>query len=283
MRFTVKAFAKLNLFLDVLGKRPDGYHNIDSVMQSIDLYDEIVISDNSENTVKVTYNDPALEREDDIVYRACNAFFEYSDWRCGLDIRINKNIPLLAGLGGVSTDAAAVIKTLNIMSGKSYSEDEMIRLCASLGADMPFCYLGGTARAGSIGDELISLPTVKLHFVILKDGEKQSTGVMYNKLDSFCLTHDTRINDMISGLYANDPDKVTSSVYNAFELCWDMERMLSPFDGYNADCRFLSGSGPAVVAAFSSYPAAERCFDRLKSKGHNVYLASATEKGCLFE
>ncbi len=283
MKLKAKAFAKLNLFLDVLGVRDDGYHNIDSVMQSISLFDEIEIAKNSDGIVRIKYQDQSFFREDDIILKACEVFFAFSGWKSGLDIYIVKNIPTIAGLGGFSTDVAAVLKMLNIISGKNYSDKVMLPLCTKLGADVPFCYNGGTARAGAIGDKLEILPTPPLNFVLLKEGTKQSTGDMYRKLDILQIPPSEKIKTMISGINKGDITSVLCSVYNIFENCWDFNDMKKPFAFFVPDAVFLSGSGPTVVAAFKSTDDAKLCFDKLVNDGRNVYQATSVPGGNIIE
>lgn len=283
MKLKAKAFAKLNLYLDVLGVRDDGYHDIDSVMQSISLFDEIEIAENTDQTVRIAYQDPSFSREDDIILRACEAYFSFSGWKSGLNIYIVKNIPTVAGLGGFSADVAAVLKMLNIISGKNYSDEDMIPLCTSLGADVPFCYNGGTARAGSVGDKLEFLPTPELSFVLLKEGTKQSTGDMYRKLDRLQIPPSEKITSMINGINNGEALSVLGSVYNIFENCWDFGEMKRPFISFKPDAVFLSGSGPTVVAAFINAIDARLCYDRLVNDGRNVYLATGVSKGIIIE
>lgn len=283
MKLKAKAFAKLNLFLDVLGVRNDGYHDIDSVMQSISLFDEIEITESSDGTVRIIYQDPSFSREDDIIMKACEAYFSFSGWKSGLNIYIIKNIPTVAGLGGFSADVAAVLKMLNIISGKNYSDEDMIPLCTSLGADVPFCYNGGTARAGSVGDKLEILPTPQLSFVLLKEGTKQSTGDMYRKLDALQIPPSEKIINMINGINSGDALSVLGSVYNIFENCWNFNEMKLPFDFFAPDAVFLSGSGPTVVAAFRYTDDAKICYDKLIKDGRNVYLATSVPNGIIIE
>lgn len=283
MRLVAKAYAKLNLYLDVIGKRDDGYHDIDSVMQSISLCDIIDAEKSANKSVTIFYNDPEYFRDDDIIFKACEVFFEYSKCDFGVNLRIEKNIPTVAGLGGFSADVATVLKILNIMSGKNYSDEIMLELCLKLGADMPFCYNGGTARVGSVGDKLEPLKIPRLYFVLLKEGAKQTTGKMYAELDALNLLPSDKMDDMLEGIENSDPKGVLSSVYNSFESCWDFGRMKSAFDGFNADAVFLSGSGPTVVAGFVEKNKAEECYNSLKKEGRNVFLAETVSSGNLIE
>ena len=148
---------------------------------------------------------------------------------------------------------------------------------------MPFCYNGGTARAEGIGEILTSIPFYKLYFVIVKEGEKQSTGAMYNLLDSKTQNRSADITPMITAFNEGNPEKIAGSVYNAFELCWDMEKMLSVFDGFAPSARLLSGSGPAVVALFKDSVTAKKCCDELQKRGINAYFAESVSCGSVIE
>lgn len=283
MILKAKAYAKLNLFLDIVGKREDGYHDIDSVMQSVSLYDEIEAELSHTNTVTIFYDDPAFFKPDDIIFKTCETFFEYAGATFGVNLYIKKNIPTVAGVGGFSSDVAVVLKMLNILSGKNYSDEEMLALCLKLGADVPFCYNGGTARVRGVGEKLEKIPTPKLCFVLLKEGEKQSTGQMYAKLDSLSLPPSEKIEQMLSGIEKNDLSRVTASVYNAFEYCWDMDAMKKPFEAFSPDAVFLSGSGPTVVAAFTDTQKARLCYSALHKEGRNVFYADSVPTGNVIE
>ncbi len=283
MHYKAKAYAKLNLFLDVLGKRPDGYHDIDSVMQSISLYDNIEISLRSDNEVNLSYQDECFSREDDILYRAYKLFSDYSGWNGGVDIYVEKNIPTYAGLGGFSADIAALLKLLNKISDKNYPDETMLSLCKKLGADVPFCYNGGTARTRGIGEELEMLSTPEIYLVLLKEGDKRSTGEMYNILDSLALMPSDKIEAMLLGIESNNNALVLNSVYNIFENCWSFEKMKAWFEGFSADAVFLSGSGPTTVAAFSNGGLAKECYNKLSDIGKNVFFAETVATGNVIE
>ena len=278
-----KAFAKINLYLDVIDKRSDGYHNIDSVMQSVSLCDDIEIDKRMDGEVVIRYNDPGFWRDDDIILKAVDLFFNFSNYRCGLDIYIEKRIPTEAGLGGFSADVSTVLKMLNIISGKNYPDDIMLSLCKSLGADMPFCYNGGTARVGAIGDDLEKLPTRGLFFVLLKEGNKKSTGDMYSHLDSLKIPFSNRIEQMLKGIKDNDLNLICQSVYNVFENCWEIDKMKEPFSEFSPNAVFLSGSGPTVAAAFTEKERAEDCYNRLKTDSRNVFFAKTADCGNMIE
>lgn len=278
MALKAKAYAKINLFLDITGKRPDGYHNLDTVMQSISVFDEITLKF-TDSGITVRCDKEELAGESNIVFKACKAFFEYSGVTGGIDIEINKNIPVAAGLGGGSADAAAALVLLNIATKRNYPVERLIPIAAKLGADVPFCLMGGTARAQGIGEMLTPVAAPSMYYVLLKEQEKQSTGQMYAKLDSVDYLKTGDIEGLLDGMKRGNKDKIASNFFNAFEYCWSFENMSSAFKSYNPMNVFLSGSGPTVCAFFESKAKAENCADELKSKGYNAFFAESKSFG----
>ena len=278
MVFKAKAYAKTNLFLDITGKRDNGYHDIDTVMQSVSIYDEVSLS-LTDYGFTVSCDNAQLSGEGNIALKACEAFARYSGYSGGADIFISKNIPVAAGMGGGSADAAAVLLLLNKASGKNLSICMLTEIAAELGADVPFFLEGGTARAQGIGEKLSPIPSVKLYFVFLKELEKQSTGKMYSVLDTVDYPKNGNMDFLIKGLADRDIDKVSSNIYNAFEFCWNFEEMCSPFFEFAPNKVFLSGSGPTVCAMFASECAARICADTLISRGHPALYAESVRVG----
>ena len=150
----IKAFAKVNLSLDVTGKRADGYHTLSSVFQSVSLSDIVEIK--KADSISVKCSDTSLNGEDNLCNTAAVKFFEAAKIQGGAEIFIEKHIPLAAGLGGGSTDAGAVLKGLNELYGKPLSEQKLLEIALSLGADVPFCMVGGTKLCEGIGEIMIS-------------------------------------------------------------------------------------------------------------------------------
>ncbi len=273
-----KAYAKINLYLSVKGKRADGYHELDTVMQSISLYDEVSV-ELTEGEITVTCDKGELAGEENIAYKACRSFITATGKQLGAKIHINKNIPVAAGLGGGSADAAAVLLLLNRMTGNPLSEAELANIAAGLGADVPFFLVGGTATAKGIGEIITRINTPTLHYVLIKEGEKQSTGKMYALLDTINSSANVKSADIVEAIKCEDLLKIAKGVYNSFEACWDMENMLAPFKGYNFEAAFLSGSGPTVCALFADKKTAELCAKELQSKGYNAFYAKSMPFG----
>ena len=278
MTLTARAYAKINLFLDVTGKRSDGYHNLSTVMQSVGIYDEITLSTAKEG-ITVRCDKEELSGEDNIVYKACEAFFGLLGRSFGVIINIKKNIPVAAGLGGGSADAAAVLLLLNKLCEKPFTADQLMPLAASLGADVPFFLVGGTAMAEGIGDVLTRKPSCELNYVIVKEGEKQSTAKMYSLLDNAEYEKSGNINSLLLALASGDIKQISYNIFNAFENCWDMKRLKSPFSSFNPSAVFLSGSGPAVCALFDDSSAAVDCEKALKNSGINAFYAKSKPFG----
>lgn len=275
---SARAYAKINLFLAVKGKRPDGYHELDTVMQSVSLYDEVKVQ-LTQGDIRVTCDKGELEGEENIAYKACKTYMEAAGKSSGANIHINKNIPVAAGLGGGSADAAAVLLLLNRLFGEPLSRDRLLSLAAKLGADVPFFILGGTATATGIGEILDPLNTPTLHFVLVKEGSKQSTGGMYALLDSLGAPVDDGLEAMVKAIRAESVSDIASSVFNSFEACWDIKNMTACFAPFKPLTSFLSGSGPTVCAMFESEQAARDCALSLQGRGMNAFYAHSVPVG----
>lgn len=267
MQLSAKAYAKINLYLDVLGKRSDGYHLLEMIMQSVDLYDLITVKENGTNEINVICENSEINSEDNIVYKAAKIFLEKINSNMGFDIYVEKNIPIAAGTAGGSADAAATLKLLNIITNSNMSESELADIGVTLGADVPFCLLGGTAYASGIGEELKPLNTPPMYYVMLKNRTKRSTGEMYKQLDECKYIKDKDINCLVSGIEMGNFSKIYDNIFNAFEYCWDFDEMAKPFSEFAPKKIFLSGSGPTVCAAFETESEALECFEKLKHLG----------------
>ena len=183
MAIKLKANAKINLSLYIKGKREDGYHYIDTVMQSVNLFDTLKLKKADKITLKCSKRE--LSGEDNLGYKAAELFFGETKISGGASIYIKKRIPEAAGLGGGSADAAAVLLGLNKLYNSGLSNEKMEEMAASLGADVPFFIKGGTQRSTGIGEVLEALKPFKSgYFVLAKCGTKPSTGEMYRLLDS---------------------------------------------------------------------------------------------------
>ena len=185
-RMTAQACAKINLFLDITDRRPDGYHSLNSVMQQINLADTLTLTLGGRgNAITLTTDHGALEcDEHNLIWRAARAFFECLGESRDLTVHLTKRIPMQAGLGGGSADCAAALRGLNSLCGDPFTVEELCTMGASLGADVPFCVLGGTARAEGIGEVLTPLsPMPDCAVVVAMGRETMPTPAAFRALD----------------------------------------------------------------------------------------------------
>ena len=280
-KLNLKANAKVNLTLSVLGKREDGYHLIDTVMQNISLCDRITISPSKQLTV-ISKNTEIAE-EDNIIYKAAKLFFEETKINNGAKIKLIKNIPYPAGLGGGSADAAAVLLGLDKLYNTNLSYQKLCEMALMLGADVPFFIKGGAMRAEGIGEVLSELVPLKNgYFVLAKAGNKPSTKEMYQKLDE---KQPISVNTdlVISALEKDDLKLLSQNLNNAFQSIWEDNPIKDRLLNSDALCVSLSGSGPTFFALFQNKKAAKSLYKELKNENIEAYFAKPVAVGAEIE
>ncbi len=275
------AYAKLNLTLDVLGKREDGYHELQSVMQTISIRDdvEIDIGTGKPWTMECSMEGiPCDERN--LAWKAAEVYFEATGKDPnGLAIRILKRIPTQAGMGGGSADAAAVLRALNKHYGEPLSIFALAELGARVGSDVPFCVVCGTAMCEGRGEKLRMLPDMPdCIFVVVKPDFSVSTPELYRKIDSVTIAKRPDNRAMESALLAGDLEKVCKNIYNVFdpvvtEEHLELNYIKSLFHQYGAATYQMTGSGSAVFAIVSEFEVAAVICNMLKDSYPNVYIA----------
>ena len=245
--------AKVNLTLRVLGKRTDGYHDILSLMQRISLCDEMLFSPRDRGVVVRCPDSSLPEDEGNIAYRAAAAFISRTESPPGVEIAIRKRIPIAAGLGGGSSNAATTLMTLNEMAGYPLTREELMRMGTELGADVPFFIFGDTAWASGIGDHLIAAtPLPRLRFVLVNPGFTVSTKMVYQSLNlgltnpsiRYSIPRFSTLEDVIGGL-TNDLEKVTVGRHPVLD---HIKNLLLENGARGA---LMSGSGPTVFGIFT--------------------------------
>lgn len=275
------AYAKVNLTLDVLGKREDGYHDLKSVMQTISLRDDIEI-DVGTGKPWVLHCDkegiPCDERN--LAWKAAKLYLDtMKKDPDGLEIRITKRIPSEAGLGGGSADAAAVLRALNRHYGDPLSLPALAELGAMVGSDVPFCVIGGTCMAEGRGERLRKLPDMPdCIFVVCKPDFSSSTPELYRKLDEESIGKHPDHSAMESAILAGDLLEVAKNVYNVFDPLVTKEHLeinyiKSIFNSYGAVGHQMTGSGSAVFCMVSEFEVAAVICSMLKENYPLVYLA----------
>lgn len=263
----INANAKINLGLDVLGRLPNGYHEVSMIMQEVSLCDYVDIEKSKNSVIDVSLKNSDLPTdENNIVYRAAKLFFDYTMIDGGCKIILEKHIPVCAGLGGGSADGAAVLKGLNELYGSKLSLDELVVLGLKLGADVPFCILGKTAHAGGIGEKLSPLKSkLKFNVCIIKPDIDISTPLAYRAIDSVSFPHpDTK--KCIEALESGNSDDFFKNTANAFEyVCRPIHKEIDlikdHFMSNGALFSMMSGSGPSVFGLFKTKADAIKAFD----------------------
>ncbi len=264
----IKANAKINLALDVVGKREDGYHDVKMIMQEISLSDLIDIeTDDSGKISLFTESTETGSETENIAYKAAAAFFEKTGIKKGCRISLFKNIPVCAGLGGGSADAAAVLKFLNESLGSPLSKDELLSLGLSLGADVPFCIMGGTALAEGVGEKLTPLSGISKKWVaLIKPDVNVSTGEAYRKIDAFSYPH-PNVNECVCNIAVGDMESLYKNAGNSFEYAIDepdVEKIKEHMYDCGAQFSMMSGSGPTVYGIFDTEEEARKAFESYK-------------------
>ena len=274
-KITLKAPAKINLILDVLDKRPDNYHNIKTIMHSINLCDVIAL-EKAEKTELIT-NACLPVGNDNIAVKAAEAFGEK------VKITLEKNIPIAAGMAGGSTDAAAVLKGMNTLFGNRYSKEELCSIGKTIGADIPFCIIGGTALCEGIGEIITQLPALPPCFIVTCTPQMQiSTAYIYSAIEKLEYKRpDTK--GMLEALNKDDLSGVCARLFNVMEaltsgICPDISTIKQILTNFGALGAVQSGSGPTVFGIFDCRDTAQKAYEKLKQKYAGTFLTSSPDR-----
>ncbi len=285
-QFTVYAPAKLNLYLDVLEKRPDGYHNIETLFEKIDLKDEIVIKEKAKGLdIEVEPINACPSGKDNIVNKALRVLFEEAGAEPGIDITIRKNIPVSAGLGGGSSDAAAALRAVNDMFELGVPFQRLFSIAAGIGKDIPFFMLDAPFAIGKgTGEDLEPIETDSLFsHVVARPNISISTAEMYQRLDNGAQRSKKPgigIGEVTSAIKKKDLVFLEKTYYNIFEEILvgysqyiDKAKILLSKAG--AGPCFLSGSGPSVFSTMKSKKEAMKIFSKIpREKGIDIFLVT---------
>ncbi len=270
---TVPAYAKLNLTLDILGKRPDGYHELRMVMQTVSLCDDVTVTlcEGDGIACRVTGAELPCD-EHNLAVKAARAFCEALDYHGGIDIALTKRIPSEAGMAGGSADAAAVLRALRALTAPALSDGELERIGARVGSDVPFCVRGGTQLAEGRGEQLTILrPAPKLYAAICKPDFPISTPALFQCSDSVELTERPDTAAMLAAIEHGDAAAVCANVKNVFEQVLDgaqrkrIEEIKRALLSHGAECAAMTGSGSAVFGLFREEAACEAACCALRS------------------
>ena len=270
----LKALAKINLGLDVLGRRENGYHDVRMVMQSIYLYDEVKIAKKKEPGITLTTNLKFLPTGDgNIAYKAAQLLMDEFDLKEGVQITLNKHIPVAAGLAGGSSNAAAVLFGMNRLFGLHLTQQQLMERGVKLGADVPYCIMRGTALAEGIGEKLTRLPEVpKCYVLIGKPGINVSTKTAYENLNLEGIGKHPDIDGLIGAIRNNDLYAMASRMENVFEpgiirqypVIGNIKNLMEEKGALKA---VMSGSGPTVFGIFDNEEKAQKACQKLRESG----------------
>ena len=277
----LKARAKINLGLDVLGKREDGYHEVRMVMQTIGIYDRLILTKIPEEEIRITSNLAFLPvNENNLIYKAIKLLKDEYHFPGGVSVDLNKFIPVAAGMAGGSTDAASTMFGVNRLFGLNLSMGKMMELGVRLGADVPYCVMRGTALAEGIGEKLTRItPVPHMWILIAKPQINVSTRLVYEQLDMGGIQKHPDIDGIIRAIEAQDVVRIAQSMGNVLEnvtvpLYPVIETIKQDMLSHGAINAMMSGSGPSVFGIFPDEQTTLACQAFLKKKGdaRQVYI-----------
>ena len=269
----LKAYGKINLGLDVVRRREDGYHEVKMIMQTVNIYDRIFIKKNDSGEIKIKTNLFYLpNNSDNIMYKATKLLFDEFGIKEGLDINLQKNIPVSAGMAGGSTDAAAVMFGINVMFRLGLSTEELMLRAVKIGADVPYCLLRGTALSEGIGEKLTRLsPPPNCFIVIAKPGFGVSTKHVYQNLNLDGLERHPDIDGLMEAIKNKDLKQMSEKMENVLETVTAKEHPeIGLLKQLMLECgacvSLMSGSGPTVFGLFEKMEDANKAKEIIISK-----------------
>lgn len=276
--------AKINLSLDVIGKREDGYHLLKMIMQSVSLYDGITIKKSNDGINLYCSREYVPRDSRNTAYKAAAIIKERFGINEGVDIIIDKNIPVAAGLAGGSTDAAGVIEGMNSLFNLGMSVEEMMKIGVRVGSDVPYCILQGTVLAEGIGDVLTPIKSFGgVWCVLAKPPVAVSTAEVYRGLKIDEIPRHPNTEKLINFIEKKDIEGLSINMINVLEnvtikkhpVIFEIKNIMMEFHALGS---LMSGSGPTVFGLFESKEAAEKCYNRLKDYLKEVYIVKTCNK-----
>ena len=272
-KIVTKAYAKINLGLDVLRRREDGYHEVKMVMQTVDLYDVLLVSKKEEDTITIsTQREEIPVNEDNLIYKAIKLMKDQYGFEGGVHVELVKNIPIAAGMAGGSTDAAAAMRAVNELFELNRPVEELEKYAVKIGADVPYCIQGGTVLSEGIGEVLTKLPNApQCILLIAKPDIMVSTKYVYENLNLPELKKHPDIDLMVEAIREGDAEKMLEPMDNVlatvteekYEIIKEIKQTMKRNGAIKA---MMSGSGPTVFGIFETMVQAATAFDAIKEK-----------------
>lgn len=274
------ANAKINLALDVVGKRPDGYHNLEMVMTSVGLSDRLTFKRLLDDRIELSCDNPNVPiDEKNFVYQAIRLMKDQFQIKEGISVHIEKRIPMGAGLAGGSSNAAAAIRTMNHLFKLNLSLDQMYRIAERIGSDVPFCIYGKTAYVTGRGEKIVPLPSLPNTWVLLITPNLfVSTGEIFSHVDLNTIVHPS-VQRVKEAIIDHDYDKMVAHLGNAledvtFDIYPEVQRLKEKIQSFNPDGVLMSGSGPTIFALTKDLRLARTITSSIDSTTHNVALVN---------
>ena len=279
----IRAYAKLNLGLVVEGKRANGYHDLDMVMQSVSLYDTITIARLEEPGIRFSCDAPGIPGSDNLCVRAVNALAQWVGAPLPVAMTLEKRIPAQAGMAGGSADGAAVLAGLNQLFALGLSEEELLPLAAGLGADMPFCLTGGTKRVRGFGERLLELPPLPdCVILVAKPGEGVPTAESFARYDALGEKPRLSVEPLVRALLERDLRRAAGALCNGLECCAGLDaipRLVGKMEETGALGSRMTGSGSAVFGIFEGEREAPACREALAEEAAFTALCRPVAAG----
>ena len=288
MQVTVHAPAKINITLDIVGTRADGYHLLESLFQSVSIYDTVVAekADKGVITLQIEGDGCDCPVEKNTAYKAAKVFFEATGIEGGVHLTLTKRIPQQAGMGGGSADAAGVLWALNTLYEANLTTSRLHRMGAKIGADVPFCVVGGTVMVTGIGDGLD--PTFAMppcHIVVAQPAEGISTKEAYAAVDNATITRRPDHEAVKLALCKRDLHALCKQAVNVFEDATKLEGVTDirrRMEAFSPLCSQMTGSGSCVFAIFEDEDTAKACLEELKQTYPTAFICHPCD-GCVIE
>lgn len=282
-QMTIPTYAKINLSLDVVGKRENGYHDLKMVMQSVSLHDDVTVERTGGTELSLTCNVPYVPcNESNIAAKAALRFFEALGKREGLRIHLEKHIPMAAGLAGGSGNGAGVLLALNEMYSRPFSQERLREIGLTVGADVPFCLLGGTALAEGLGEVLTPLPPLPdCSILLVKPQFNISTVRVFTQLNWRAVRYHPDTAGLIRQLKAGAVGSTARHMYNVLETVTATEHpeiyaIKSQMIDLGAEGSIMSGSGPTVFGIFTDEQKAQAALSRFSQQYEQCFLCRPT-------
>lgn len=272
-RYTIRAYAKVNLGLDVVRRLPNGYHQVKMIMQTVGIYDELTLEKAAEGITVTTDSGELPTDENNLIYKAAKLMRGKYGIGGGVRIHLQKNIPIAAGMAGGSADAAAAMKGMNALFGLGAAPGELMEEAVKIGADVPYCIMGGTALAEGIGEKLTALPSVPHMFLLVaKPDINVSTGYVYEHLDAAGIAHHPDIDGMAEAVRESSLSGILERMENVLETVTIpahpvIDTIKKRMRELGAEESLMSGSGPAVFGVFSDKECARKAYRQMVQDG----------------